>query len=766
MTRTIVFLLLTYAFLHAASTVELKKGWQLIGVQSTLDVSAAFNNDNVEIVWGFDAASQSWAGYSPDGETHVEILEQYAALGSLEPWQGVWVFSNSDWTLEAQQNDPPETAGHNTITLVKGWNLVAIPQQSVVSDTIFGDAVVWKYGADQAWSVNKGTLDFPSIDAIRSGEGLWVKSERDRSIELDSALSKLQTFDSEASMLAYIRKMSYYHGGHYAYIDAQPVTTDLIAVDAEAESAEDATTTNLQEEGVDEGDILKHDGTYIFNADNTSGKIIVTSFESIAREDYMPLNAIDINGSVVVMYLQNNRLSVVSNQQHYGIADTSVAAETASRRMARTTYIIPDYLQQSFQLEVFDVSDVHNISRLASHKVDGYYSDSRLIDGRLFLISTFDPYIQYEYPMDYENPEILAEQLLPVITSDGNSSALVTPSRLYAPMKLDQRTRITSISSFTHENGRYNETVSFLGNSHKYYASKKSLYLVSNGYPLFFNWTHYKEQQVIYKFSLGEAIAYEGRGSVEGRLLDQFSMSEHEGYLRVATTSGWAWWGDGMTTNTVYTLKGIDNSLLVQGILSGLGHEGETIRAVRFAGERGYVVTFRQTDPFYTLDLSDPKHPKTVGELSIPGFSEYLHIVDENRILSIGRDADESGVAGALQFQLFDVTDFASPQLVDKIQIGDRNTYSEAEHNHKAFAYRGSDQMFGVPYRVYDGVERKSSEHFGVYQLDGMSINALHTVTSESSDWGNVGRGLIFDMNGSSYGALLKGSNIICETVK
>ena len=270
---------------------------------------------------------------------------------------------------------------------------------------------------------------------------------------------------------------------------------------------------------------------------------------------------------------------------------------------------------------------------------------------------------------------------------------------------------------------------------------------------------------MIYKFSFDENLSYEAKGSVTGSMLNQFSMSEKDDYLRVATTSGWSWWNGGETINSVYTLKNENDALVVDGELTGLGHEGETIKAVRFMGSRGFVVTFRETDPLYTLDMSDNSQPKMVGELSIPGFSRYLHIVDENRVLSVGRDADESGSTLGLQLQLFDISDFSNPLLADKIKIGDRYTYSEAEYNHKAFSYRGSDLKFGIAYRSYSYNDNTNDEHFGIYQVDDLSIKSVSTLTASNSSWGNVGRGLIFDFNSTSYGALLKGSNVICEDI-
>ncbi len=835
----IILLIFMVTFVYASETLHIKKGWQLIGVPTSLDVTKSFNNKSVEIVWGFDALNQSWSGYSNNAEKSAKITANYKQLTILEPFQGVWIFSKEDWQLNFSASNSFKTPKNRTITLQIGWNLVTIPQKIVVSDKFFGDALVWKYSQDYEWSVNDNTLDFPSIDAIKQSEGVWVKSDSNRNINIDERSSKLDRFKSKDAMLSYIRsmiKMNKYYD-YYAPVlmqDTVLATPEDGSAGATNEStkASDATDTNLQESGVDEGDILKHiNNTHIFSVDNTNHKIIVTSFKNIAKRVYNPLTKIDFsNKNIVTIYLQNSRLAVIS---------------TDSYESKDKAYIAQDY-SDSFTLDIFDINDISNITKIATHKIDGNYQDSRVIDEELYLISTFRPTIKYEYPKlhvdticstlnlnrvnntcseeiayvepsepttissntdpddtvkvkssmhqrscensadeiqwienncyqygydangawkyDYQNPIIVSENLLPTITSkDIEPIDLLSYETFYAPIKLNQSANITLLSRFSLEDGEYQTNSSFLGNTHTYYASLTSLYLVSSEYPLFYDYTNFKDQQMIYKFALDKELSYQGSGSVEGRMLNQFSMSEKENYLRLATTSGWSWWSGGETTNSIYTLLNEDGNLTIKGKLTDLGHKGETIRSVRFMGDRGFVVTFKQSDPLYTIDISNPLEPTLVGELSILGFSSYLHIVDENRVLSIGRNADENGVAKELQFQLFDISDFANPTLADKIQIGDAHSYSEAQYNHKAFSYRASDLMFGVPYTNYS---KDYSEHFGVYQIDDLSIKTVHTLDSNNSNWGNSARGLIFDMNNKTYGALFKGSNIMCEEIK
>ncbi len=779
--RTLLAWLMVFGIL-SATTLEIKKGWQLIGVSTTMDAQTYFNNKSVEIVWGFNAASQSWMGYSPDAQKESVIIDKYSPLNSIKPWQAVWIFSREEWTLTYSPQSSVTTPLNSAVELKNGWNLISIPQQIVVSENFFGDALVWKYTQNSQWQVNKTNLNFPSIETISMSEGLWVKSDGDKTIDVDQQSSKLSSFDSKESMLAYIRKMIRMNN-YYGYPYPLSTVVDVAVVSApeavgDTSTIKNATTTNTQEAGVDEGDIVKNDGVYVFSVDNANQRIIVTSFLNLAKQDYAPIATLPFKDQYVQsMYLQNNRLLVVSTHNN------------------------------SLTLDVYDVSDIQNVRSIATHATEGSYRDSRLVNGKLFLISDFSPYLSYEYEKkyvtttcsqsvqeavayftdpsisvynkcyfygydekgayvyNYENPIIIDEILTPYITSNGVKSDFINHAKLYAPTKLNQYANITTLSGFNAIDGNYTGNVSFLGNTSTYYASTSSLYLVSSEYPLYYDYSHYKEQQMIYKFSLDENLTYKGRGLVEGRMLSQFSMSEQDEHLRVATTSGWSWWADASTSNSIYTLKTSNEELVVDGTLLGLGKSGETIRAVRFMGNRGFVVTFKQTDPLYAIDLSDPKNPKKVGELSIPGFSEYLHVVDENRLLSVGRNADANGRAQELQFQLFDTSDFSNPLLVDTLRIGDKYSYSEAEYNHKAFTYRASDLTFGVPYRSYDAQYYENQEHFAIYKINGMKIDFLDRVDSNNSNWGDVGRGIIFDFNATSYATLLKGSNVISKKI-
>jgi len=284
--------------------------------------------------------------------------------------------------------------------------------------------------------------------------------------------------------------------------------------------------------------------------------------------------------------------------------------------------------------------------------------------------------------------------------------------------------------------------------------------LVSNEYPYYYDFNNYKSRSTIYKFNFDEDLSYKAVGSVYGTALNQFSLSEYQDILRIATTEGFSWSSRG-TKNSLYMLKENNTLLSVEGVLSSLGKEGETIKSVRFMGPKAYLVTFKTTDPLYTIDLSNPKAPKKMGELHVNGYSAYLHPIGENKLLGIGQSTDARGRRKGVKIELFDISDFENPSSLASITLSE-GTYAEVENNHKAFAYRSSDQLFAFPFSNY-GTQfnnYQQSNHLGIYQVDGDSLKSYETVQVDTKDWGEH-RGLIFDLNNTSYVSFFSDDNVI-----
>ncbi|MBI2584047.1 MAG: beta-propeller domain-containing protein, partial [Candidatus Aenigmarchaeota archaeon] len=233
------------------------------------------------------------------------------------------------------------------------------------------------------------------------------------------------------------------------------------------------------------------------------------------------------------------------------------------------------------------------------------------------------------------------------------------------------------------------------------------------------------EKTVIQKIAIsGMSIEHAASGEVPGNVLNQFSMDEFEGNLRIATTTN-NW--QAASKNHVYIL---DENLNIIGKLEDLA-QGERIFSARFLGSRAYLVTFRQIDPLFVIDLG-PAAPRVLGFLKIPGVSDYLHPYDDNHVIGVGRDATEEGRILGLKLSLFDASDPANPREVSKYIIGEQGTSSEALNDHKAFLFNKEKQLLVIPVTEYayreSGMEW--SQKYGAYVFninleDGLTLKGI-----------------------------------------
>eukprot|EP00292_Cryptomonas_paramecium_P014004 CAMPEP_0113689608 /NCGR_PEP_ID=MMETSP0038_2-20120614/17280_1 /TAXON_ID=2898 /ORGANISM="Cryptomonas paramecium" /LENGTH=233 /DNA_ID=CAMNT_0000610741 /DNA_START=383 /DNA_END=1080 /DNA_ORIENTATION=+ /assembly_acc=CAM_ASM_000170 len=198
--------------------------------------------------------------------------------------------------------------------------------------------------------------------------------------------------------------------------------------------------------------------------------------------------------------------------------------------------------------------------------------------------------------------------------------------------------------------------------------------------------------------------------TVAGQVLNQFSLDEYEGHLRVATTTGQTW--DGTSSNNLYVYDLAGN---LTGSLLGMA-PGERIYSVRYDGARAYLVTYKQVDPLFAVDLTDPAHPAMLGELKLPGVSDYLHPVNHTHLLGLGRAQAASGPGrlSGLQMSLFDLTDATRPALAAQVNFGSTSSYSAALSDHKAFMFEGTTGAIVVPFSDYtaaDGARARTHTH-------------------------------------------------------
>jgi hypothetical protein len=271
----------------------------------------------------------------------------------------------------------------------------------------------------------------------------------------------------------------------------------------------------------------------------------------------------------------------------------------------------------------------------------------------------------------------------------------------------------TTLVSFDMHKAKPATTVTLQSRPGAVFASENALYLsvVHRKHEAAGRWYSFystvDEVSDIHKFAIGsnpKQTRYVGSGVVPGHVLNQFAMDEWYGYLRVATTRGRVPNPDVESVVSVLA-EGEKGNLVRVGAVEKIA-PGEDIRSVRFDGDRGYVVTFKKTDPLFVLDLYHPARPSILGELKIPGFSTYMHRIDSDHLLSIGFDADDRGdfaYFDGIILQLFDVSEPTDPKLIHKKKIGTRGSSSEAATNHLAFNYFSEKGLLAIPMTICEG---------------------------------------------------------------
>ncbi len=241
------------------------------------------------------------------------------------------------------------------------------------------------------------------------------------------------------------------------------------------------------------------------------------------------------------------------------------------------------------------------------------------------------------------------------------------------------------------------------------YASPNALYMSVPYYGSFGYWgggERPEQVSTVHKFALDTSRAeasYRASGVVKGRVLNQFGMDEYDGHLRIATTSGWT---PDPEVHSTLTILGESGGNLVQlGVVDNIAPT-EDIRSVRFSGDRGFIVTFKKTDPLFALNLTDPTQPRIEGELKIPGYSTYMHMMDADHLLTIGYDSNDQGSFAwftGVMLQIFDVSNMQAPTLTHKTIIGTRGSSSEALTNHLAFTYYPIHDALALPMTICEG---------------------------------------------------------------
>jgi hypothetical protein len=486
------------------------------------------------------------------------------------------------------------------------------------------------------------------------------------------------------------------------------------------------TGTNNQVQGVDEADFIKNDGQYIYLAQNGVFRIV----DAWPADQAHTVSTTALGGEPRKLFVEGNRALVYTalggNQSYYSREctygyDCDFTGDGTSTRIQvfditdRTAPVLERTVELAGSLIAARRvgTAVHTVVTKASNPFEGleldYYPETTG-DTCNYYDATPPIALRVRMRQAYEKlraeniekiQQYAASALLPWITDSADEAAASGPScsDLYASEVADGGA-YTSIVSVDMTNPGPVKAATIISRPGAVYASSDALYMAVPH-----AWGG-EDLSTIHKFRISEHAGqtkYLASGRVEGRALNQFAMDEKDGFLRIATTHSHAPSPDAVSFMTV--LAEDQDELVKVGQVDGIAPT-EDIRSVRFDGTRAFIVTFKKTDPLFAFDLSNPTAPQKLGELKIPGFSTYMHMLDENHLLTIGYDADDHGdfaYFDGVMLQIFDVSDMTAPALAHKHIIGTRGSSSEALTNHLAFTWYPEYGLLSLPMTVCEG---------------------------------------------------------------
>lgn len=495
-------------------------------------------------------------------------------------------------------------------------------------------------------------------------------------------------------------------GGVEADEDSAEVSPGATKADDYSSKAEDYSSTNVQVEGVDEADIVKNDGKYIYWLNNSTVRVI-EAYPATSMKEVSKVTFDDDNFYPSEMFLDGDRLVVI------GTSYDSILTQ-ASKVSSEAIGIWEPYSNLT-KVYIFNVANKSAVKVERKLSFEGDYFSSRKVDDKVYLVAN-----NYNYYWPWGEGDSYKEGDIVPLYSDsktGKVDTLVDCNEVkFVPGVVDNTSYISVLSlDIDNPTSEIKKEV-VMGSSSNVYASTKNLYIAQ---PKYDYWAWYEEsgegeQTYIHKFGLSD-LSYKGVGTVSGSILNQFSMDEDGQYFRIATTSGDVW--DGSGKNNLYVLG---SDLKVAGSVTGLA-PGERIYSVRFIGDRAYMVTFEETDPLFVLGLENPEKPVVLGQLKIPGFSNYLHPYKEDYLIGFGKETVE-GVAEGMKIAMFDVSDVNSPKELHRVVIGDRGTYSELLYNHKALLFNEDKGFMAFPLTL---AEIAADKTYGDYVYQGAYVYDL-----------------------------------------
>ena len=500
----------------------------------------------------------------------------------------------------------------------------------------------------------------------------------------------------------------------------QEMSTNAAASDTYGE-------TNVQTAGVDEGDIVKNDGRYLYQKirvkDEEQSKWVIQIIDT--KNGLQEIARIDGIDGIIEFYIWEDVLVVIEEKY----------LDTAAKKMSGgmvACYDVAYFDNFYHEITFFDIKDRSQPKGIKRFTLQGQYASSRIADGYFYGFSKY-----YANPGENEKDY---DAYIPVM--DG---ARLQADRIYLPEETDATSYLVLVAIDLRNPTAFTDTTGIVADGNLYYVSSENIF-VADAKPMERKkgWSSNKTSLLKFSYEKGK-FALHAMGEVKGQLEGSFSMDEYEDHLRVVTTVreyqyqdvfddrtgetiGWNISND-RENNALYVL---DEKLDIVGKIEGLA-PNEQIYSARFMGDTGYFVTFRQVDPLFTVDLSNPKEPKVLSELKVSGFSEYLHLYGEDRLLGIGMEADEeTGRQEGMKLSMFDVSDKTNVTEITKENLK-KYEYSEALYNHRAVMISVGKNIFGFEAEGYrDGYYKD----YVVFTYENDTFLQKLKVSTKSADGG------------------------------
>ncbi len=543
-------------------------------------------------------------------------------------------------------------------------------------DFLYRDYVVIKSEDERLLLIPKDYMDEVEVGSFeepttKSYTTPFIENEDSDEVDKFSSIEELKSYLENHTVVQTIYR-SYTSNSGWVTMGSVGEATPL--------SSSGYSTTNVQVTGVDEGDIVKTDGEYAYIV--SKDKCSVFIIEVNPPEDAEILSTVNTGGSIREMYVKDDTLVVLGRRAVYQIDPSPVSLEShyysvnqngkkVKFDIGKVYYLNYIYYQATF-IDIFDISDREEPSLLDSHLIRGNLLQSRMIGDHVYVITSQYMYRNFQ---EYDLPVPASE--IYYLNCSNNTSSMYYYLQLTTILSID----ITDPSEIA------DMRVILMDSSSNIYVSLNNIYITYYKY----NYLNYNRNTSIHRISIDNGeILYQAHGEVEGTLLNRFSMDEHKDYFRVAVSIGWS------SSQRVYVL---DMDLNIVGSLEGIA-PNERMYSARFMGDRLYLVTFRRVDPFFVIDLSDPENPELLGELVIPGWSDYLHPYDENHVIGLGKEATANGWTQGVKLSLFDVTDVENPKEISKYVIGDSYTSTIASYEPHAFLFSRERNLLVIPVRL------------------------------------------------------------------